>query len=155
MAKDLDWRPIQSFGWQIPPFKTLTLSVQRLRTLAAAGKVNLPEGFYADQECLRGCFCQRDRRGLAAGDRCPQPAGDNVQQSLRNLEGHAGDPEVRQFVALRLAAWLRYVFAHMRSCLIGALGSGLLALIGVTAYSFQPRHFVSLAIWIASLLPWD
>jgi hypothetical protein len=37
----------------------------------------------------------------------------------------------------------------MRSCLIGALGSGLLALIGVTAYAFQPRHFVNLAIWLA------
>jgi hypothetical membrane protein len=37
----------------------------------------------------------------------------------------------------------------MRSCLISALAGGLLALVGVTAYSFQPRHFVSLAIWLA------
>ncbi|HSS78442.1 MAG TPA: hypothetical protein VLV54_17070 [Thermoanaerobaculia bacterium] len=149
VAKDLDWRPIQSFGWQIPAFKTLTLSVRRLKALAAAGKVKLPDGTAPLDAATKEIF----ENGTDAGS--PQEiAARNQLETIFgkvcvDLQGHCSDPEVRQFVAMRVAAWLRYIFAHMRSCLIGGLASGLLALVGVTAYSFQPRHFVSLAIWLA------
>jgi hypothetical protein len=66
-----------------------------------------------------------------------------------DLRPAAGDPEVKKFLALRVAAYLRYVFAHMRNSLIGGLVSGLLAVLGVTAYVFEPKHFVSLAGWVA------
>ena len=148
VAKDLGWRPIQSFGWQIPAFKTPTLSVRRLRALVAAGKVKLPEGTDLDA-LLREIFAAETDEGSPE-----EMAGRNrleaiFSQVCLDLRERAGDPEVRQFIALRVAAWLRYVFAHMRSCLIGALSGGLMALVGVTAYSFQPRHFVSLAVWLA------
>ena len=52
-------------------------------------------------------------------------------------------------LALRVAAYLRFVFAHLRSCLIAALTSGLLALIAITTYAFEPKHFVSLGGWLA------
>jgi hypothetical protein len=148
VSKDLDWRPIQSFGWQIPAFKTPTLSVRRLRALVAAGKAKLPEGLALD-DTLKEIFENETDTGspleIAARNKLETIFG----QVCRDLQGHTGDPEVRQFVALRVAAWLRYIFAHMRSCLIGGLAGGLLALVGVTAYSFQPRHFVSLAIWLS------
>ncbi|HEX4963691.1 MAG TPA: hypothetical protein VF173_22890 [Thermoanaerobaculia bacterium] len=149
VAKDLEWRPIQSFGWQIPAFKTLTLSVRRLRALAAAGKVELENGMAPLEEAFQEVFANETDEGS------PQEIGARIRlekifsEVCKSLEGHTGDPEVRQLVALRVAAWLRYVFAHMRGSLVGALASGLLALVGVTAYSFQPRHFVSLAIWLA------
>jgi hypothetical protein len=149
VAKDLDWRPIQSFGWQIPPFKTLTLSARRLKALAAAGKVELPEGTAPLGEMLKEVFRHETDAGspreIAARNRLEEVFGE----VCRGLDGRVGDPEVRQLVALRVAAWLRYVFAHMRCCLIGALSGGVLALVGVTAYAFQPRHFVSLAIGLA------
>jgi len=149
VAKDLDWRPIQSFGWQIPPFKTLTLSVRRLKALAAAGKVELPQGTASLEDLMKEVFHYETDAGspreIAARNRLEEVfAGVCL-----GLGGRVGDPEVRQLVALRVAAWLRYVFAHMRTCLIGALASSVLALVGVTAYAFQPRHFVSLAIGIA------
>jgi len=148
VAKDLGWRPIQSFGWQIPPFKTPTLSVRRLRALVAAGKVKLPEG--TDLEAmLQEIFTAETDEGSPQEMAARNRLEGVFSQVCLALRGHAGDPEVRQFVALRVAAWLRYLFAHMRSCLIGAMTGGLLALVGVTAYSFQPRHFVSLAIWLA------
>ena len=68
-----------------------------------------------------------------------------LAQACLDLRGGIEDPEVKKFLALRVAAYLRYVFAHLRSCLIAALTSGLLALIAVTAYAFEPKHFVSLA----------
>ena len=149
VAKDLDWRPIQSFGWQIPAFKTLTLSVRRLKALVAAGKVKLPEGTAPLDATMKEIFENETDAGspreIAARNQLEATFG----QVCRDLESHVGDPEVRQFVAMRVAAWLRYIFAHMRSCLIGGLASGLLALVGVTAYSFQPRHFISLAIGLS------
>lgn len=149
VAKDLDWRPIQSFGWQIPPFKTLTLSARRLKALAAAGKVELPKDTGSLEDMVKEVFHYETDAGspreVAARNRLEEVFG----AVCRGLDGRVGDPEVRQLVALRVAAWLRYVFAHMRSCLIGALASGVLALVGVTAYAFQPRHFVSLAIGLA------
>ena len=148
VAKDLEWRPIQSFGWRIPAFKTPTVSVRRLRALAAAGKIKLPAGTELDA-VLKEIFENETDEGspgeIAARNRLEKV----FTQVCLDLHGHTGDAEVRQFVALRVAAWLRYVLAHMRSCLVGALASGLLALVGVTAYAFQPRHFVSLAIWLA------
>lgn len=148
VAKDLGWRPIQSFGWQIPAFKTFTLSVRRLKALGAAGKVKLPTGVDLDlliAEIFENETDEGTPKEMAARNRLEAI----FSQVCLDLRGRSGDPEVRQFVALRVAAWLRYIFAHMRSCLIGSLTGGLLALVSVTAYSFQPRHFVSLAIWLA------
>ncbi|HSS50530.1 MAG TPA: hypothetical protein VLX28_16460, partial [Thermoanaerobaculia bacterium] len=115
VARDLDWRPIQSFGWQIPPFKTLTLSARRLKSLAAAGKVKLPEGTPPLDDLMKEVF----RHETDAGSPREIAARNRLEEVFaavcRGLDGHAGDPEVRQLVALRVAAWLRYVFAHMRS----------------------------------------
>jgi hypothetical protein len=149
VAKDLSWRPIQSFGLQIPPFKTLTLSVRRLRSLVAAGKVTVPGGPEVLDESLREIFATESEVGsteeIAARNRLEVIFG----QACLDLQDHAADPDVRQFLALRVAAWLRYVFAHMRACLLGALICGLLALVAISAYTFQPRHFVNLAVGLA------
>jgi hypothetical protein len=149
VAKELDWRPIQSFGWKIPAFKTLTLSMYRLRALSVAGKVELPDGMKPMEDAFKDVFTNETDEGSAQEIDARSRLERRFSKVCDNLGNQTADREVRQFVALRLAAWLRYVFAHMRSCLIGALTSGLLALVGVTAYSFQPRHFVSLAIWLA------
>jgi hypothetical protein len=69
-------------------------------------------------------------------------------QACRDLRDRVDDPEVKKFLALRVAAYLRYLFAHLRSCLIGSLASALLALLAITFYVFAPKHFVSLAGWV-------
>ncbi len=149
VSKDLGWRPIQSFGWQIPPFKSLTLSRGRLRALVAAGKLKLPDGMTPLENSFKDIFAYETDDGSPQEIDARNRLERIFSEVCESFEGHAGDSEVRQFVALRVAAWLRYVFAHMRSCLIGALTCALLSLIGVTAYAFQPRHFVSLGIWLA------
>jgi hypothetical protein len=149
VAKDLEWRPIQSFSWQIPPFKTPAVSVRRLRELAAAGKVVIPGGPGSLEELLREVFANERDNGSLKEIEARNKLEEVFRQACVDLRSHAGEPEVLQFLALRVAAWLRYVFAHMRCCLIGALICGLLALVGVTAYEFQPKSFVSLAIWLS------
>ncbi len=146
VAKDLSWRPIQSFGLQLPPFKTPTLSVRRLRSLIATGKVTIPGGPEVLEETLKEIFAGETEAGspreIAARNRLEEV----FRQACLDLRQHLDDAEARQFLALRVAAWLRYVFAHMRACLLGALISSLLALVAVTLYAFQPRHFVNLAL---------
>ncbi len=149
VAKDLEWRPIQSFSWQLPPFKTPTVSVRRLRALAAAGKVVISGGPESLEALLREVFANERDNGSPKEIEARNKLEEVFRQACVDLRSHAGEPDVLQFLALRVAAWLRYVFAHMRCCLIGALTCGLLALVGVTAYEFQPKHFVSLAIWLS------
>jgi hypothetical protein len=146
VAKDLSWRPIQSFGLQLPPFKTPTLSVRRLRALIAAGKVTVPGGPEALEETLREVFAGETDEGSSKEIAARNRLEAIFRQACLDLRQHLADAEARQFLALRVAAWLRYVFAHMRASLLGALICSLLALVAVTAYAFQPRHFVNLAL---------
>ncbi len=149
ISAELDWRPIKSFGWQMPPFRTLVLSAQKLRQLVAAGRLTVP-GFPDALDVPLKAMFESERAGGSAREIENRNALARVfAQACLDLRGQIDQPDVRQFLALRVTAYLRYVFAHMRNCLIGGLASWLLALVGVTAYVFEPKHFVSLAGWLA------
>lgn len=156
IAKELDWRPIKSFGWQIPPFRSLILSVQKLRELAAAGKVDLTEYVEGQpdalEQALDGAFANEREEGSVEEIVNRNILERILSRACGKLRDDVDDPEVRKFLALRVAAYLRFVFAHLRSCLIGALSCGLLALLGVAVYAFEPKHLVSLAGWLGLAL---
>jgi hypothetical protein len=149
VGRDIGWRPIGSFGWRIPPFRMLVLSLRKLRALAAAGLVQVPGGIEALDAHLCNAFEHEAGRELAGEIESRNALEKMVAQACLDLRSRTAEPLVREFLALRVAAFLRYVFAHMRSCLIGSLVPGLLILIAVTAYTFQPKQFVSLAVWLA------
>lgn len=149
ISKELDWRPIKSFGWQIPPFRTLVLSVHKLRELVEAQKVSIA-GYPDSLDAPLKAMFEHERDGGSVKEIENRNAlGRIFAQACLDLRGQIDDPGVKQFLALRVAAYLRYVFAHMRNSLIGGLVTGLLAVLGVTAYVFEPKHFVSLAGWVA------
>ncbi|HEY4589881.1 MAG TPA: hypothetical protein VII86_11680 [Thermoanaerobaculia bacterium] len=153
ISDELDWRPIKSFGWQIPPFRSLILSVQKLRALAAAGKVDLAAYVADDPDALdhglRGTFAYEQEEGSVEEIQHRNTLERIFSRACVELRGDVEDPEVKQFLALRVAAYLRFVFAHLRNCLIGGLVSGLLALLAVNLYVFEPKHLVSLGGWVA------
>jgi hypothetical protein len=149
ISAELDWRPIKSFGWQLPPFRTLVLSVHKLRGLVDTGRVKVAGYPESLEKPLKAVF-DNERDGGSVPEIENRNALEEIfAQACLDLRSQLGEPEVKQFLALRVAAYLRYIFAHMRNCLTGALTSGLLALIGVTTYVFEPKHFVSLAGWLA------
>ena len=152
ISKELDWRPIKSFGWRIPPFRSLMLSVHKLRELAAAGKVTIAGGPGALEQALQGMFDGERSEGSVQEIENRNKLERILSQACVDLRPEIDDPEVKKFLALRVAAYLRFVFAHLRSCLIAALTSGLLALIAVTLYAFEPKHLVSLGGWLALAL---
>jgi hypothetical protein len=149
ISKELDWRPIKSFGWQIPPFRSLMLSVQKLRELVGAGKVTVAGYPDSLERALQGMFENERNEGSVQEIENRNALERIFSKACVDLRSDVDDPDVKQFLALRVAAYLRFVFAHLRSCLIAALASGLLALIAVTAYAFEPKHFVSLGGWLA------
>ena len=143
-TEDVDWKPMRSFAFQIPPFKMLVLSVQRLDVLIDAGRLKRPK----PDTLLKDVF-ESDGRGLPLDEwRYRRSLEEVFEKACDDLSGHTAIPGVREFLALRVVAYLRYVFAHLRNSLMSAVGMGLLILIGVTAYAFQPKEFVSLAIWL-------
>ncbi|MFL6260027.1 MAG: hypothetical protein ACJ76Y_09970 [Thermoanaerobaculia bacterium] len=152
ISKELDWRPIKSFGWRIPPFRSLMLSVHKLRELAAADKVTIAGGPGALEQALQGMFDGERSEGSVQEIENRNKLERILSQACLDLRPEIDDPEVKKFLALRVAAYLRFVFAHLRSCLIAALTSGLLALIAVTLYAFEPKHLVSLGGWLALAL---
>ena len=60
--------------------------------------------------------------------------------------------EIETYLAMRVVAYLRYVFAHLRSTLLSAMTCSLFLLLAVSSYAFQPKRFLSLGIWLALLL---
>ncbi len=87
-------------------------------------------------------------RSGGAGD--PLPKDKDGKPVLREREVEMR--EIETFLALRTAAWLRYVFAHLRYALASATICGLLLLVAVSCYAFQPKRFLSLGIWGGLLL---
>ncbi len=72
----------------------------------------------------------------------PLPESDPRSEELKAVE---------QFLAIRVVSYLRYVFAHLRNYLLNAMLCGLILLVGVSLYAFEPKQFLSFGIWIELL----
>ncbi|HEY4594851.1 MAG TPA: hypothetical protein VIJ02_00505, partial [Thermoanaerobaculia bacterium] len=146
LSSEVEWKPMRSFAFKTPPFKMLSLSVGKLKSLIAAGRV---KDSGVDIESLLSQVFHSEAAGLALGEwRCRRRLEDAFKQACAELRSQACSLSAREFLALRVVAYLRYVFGHLRSSLMGAIGTGMLILLAVAAYAFQPKQFVSMAIWV-------
>nr|MDP9120775.1 hypothetical protein [Acidobacteriota bacterium] len=156
LSPELAWKPLQAFSWPMPPFQTLILSLVRLKKLVRQGKLALsPEEaakLLSDLDHFLGLAFAADTEGKAAdeiGNR--ERLEELISATSRGLEPHHDDPDVQIFFAIRVAAYLRYVFAQLRSALMSALGPAFLLLLAVSAYSFEPKGVVSLGLLVLVL----
>ncbi|HEX6904574.1 MAG TPA: hypothetical protein VF789_33000 [Thermoanaerobaculia bacterium] len=158
LAPEIDWKPMRSFGFRIPPFKMLLLSIAKLRAML---EIKPLSGVSEEEvgELMRRVFEAdgRDRQGDEIDHRKALSEVFNaVCQELEKSPASLRLPAVREFLAVQIAAYLRYVFAHLRNSLIGALGTGLLLLLAVSSYAFEPKQFLSFVVWaslaVAALL---
>lgn len=180
-ATAFDWKPLRSFGWRMPRHKMSLASVQELKVLAhldllgpdGAALVG-PDGML--DSTLGGVF-EAERQGDVAAEfqrrkklqsrfAAGAHAAEASRRRLGGQEPRIADPEgklkpgpnevpvreIEKYLALRVAAWLRYIFAHLRYALLTALLCGLFVLTGVSAYAFQPKRYLSFGIWAALLL---
>jgi hypothetical protein len=162
LSEEVAWKPMRSFGWQLPRFNSLELSIRRLQALLRADRSGRPDHL-ALPPSLGGTFLDdlsRRISGAFAADSEGSPALQierrrKLQRFLvkasRQLGSVRGDPEIEDFLALRVVAYLRYVFAELRGYLMGGLFPGLLLLIAISSYAFEPKSFCSLGM-LAALL---
>lgn len=180
-APAIDWKPLRSFGWRMPRHKMSIASIQELRVLARldvlgpdGAALTAPDGTL--DRTLGGIFeaeRQKDvageyhlRKSLQSRFAASAHRAEAVRRELGGQEPRIADPEgklkpgphevqlreIEKYLALRVAAWLRYIFAHLRYALLTAMLCGLFVLTGVSAYAFQPKRFLSFGIWAALLL---
>lgn len=156
-----DWKPLRSFGWRMPRHKMSLLSAEALQTLTRRGVLGADGAALAPAEALdRGlaAVIQADQdRNLAAEIRARQELQKWFMKSAHALEQARPQvpaapkevaEEIDKFLALRVVGWIRYVFGHLRFSLISAMTCGLFVLVGVSAYAFQPKRYLSLGIWV-------
>jgi hypothetical protein len=162
LAKEVSWKPMRSFGWQLPRFNSLELSIRRLQALLRADRSDRPDHLALPPSLDSTFLDDLSRRisGAFAADGGDLPARQierrgELQRSLlaasRQLGTVRGDPEVEDFLASRVVAYLRYVFAQLRGYLMGGLFPGLLLLVAVSCYAFEPKSFCSFGL-LAALL---
>jgi hypothetical protein len=163
LAGEVAWKPMRSFGWQLPRFNSLELSIRRLQALLRPDRSDRPDHL-ALPPALDAAFLDDLSRRISstfAADSEGTPAQQierrrKLQRVLvrasRQLGGVRGDPEIEDFLALRVVAYLRYVFSHLRGYLMGGLFPGLLLLIAVSSYAFEPKSFCSLGLLVALLV---
>lgn len=157
-ASFFDWKPLRSFGWRIPRHKMSLLSFEAQKGLTrhgvrgADGQPLVPN---PDLDAALGAMIQAEQNGdLEAEVRIRQELQSRLEASAWILERArplpSGDlaTEVDRFVALRVVSWIRYVFAHLRFSLISAMACSLFVLVGVSAYAFQPKRYVSFGLWV-------
>lgn len=148
LAPDLEWRPMKSFALRIPPFRGLVVSVRKLEALSRRVKVQVEEHDEAFDRPLAEILEVDGREDAEAEIANRKRLEQLLDRGIEALAPLAKLADVREVLALRVAVYLRYVFSHMRSALLGAVTSGLLALVAVHSYRFEPKQFISLALWV-------
>lgn len=158
LAPELDWKPMRSFGFRIPPFRMLILSAEKLKALLEVRPLTWVSASDLDR-LMRQVFDSEGRDMRDSEVRRRQELEHLFSRACGELAYSHGAmrlPAVREFLAVRIAVYLRYVFAHLRNCLMGTMGTGLLLLLAVSSYKFEPKQFLSFVVWaglaVAALL---
>jgi hypothetical protein len=158
----LSWTPMMGLVRRVPTFTDIEASVRYARSLLGPGPESdalgssLHEGLASE---IRG-----DREGASRHKRevrseLNRLAGEVARQlephwSRRGLQAAPENDRValaEEFLASRVVAFLRHVFAQLRNLLL-FVSFGLILLLGAsTSYPFQPRQLLLTFQWIAVL----
>jgi hypothetical protein len=156
LQPEVGWKPLQSFGWRWPGFNLLVLSTRRLLGLVRPDRPPLLEGAtetYVEQ--LSRLLAQSLDSGGSAQEKLSSrrrleqllcAASREVKTGGGGQSGGGGEAGVESFLALRLIAYVRYIFSHLRSFVIGGLFPLLLLLFAVTSYAFEPKRLLSFGL---------
>jgi hypothetical protein len=147
LSGELHWKPMQAFSWPIPPFETLILSLVKIKQLAKRRLLTLTDAQRESLDRVLGLAFDADTRGditreISSREELASLIAD-VGGQLAQLRGNN---RVEDFFAIRVAAYLRYVFAQLRNSLMSALAPALLVLIAASAYTFEPKGAVSFGL---------
>ncbi|HSS48280.1 MAG TPA: hypothetical protein VLX28_04980, partial [Thermoanaerobaculia bacterium] len=140
ISPQVNWNPMKSFGWRMPNFDLVILSAEKVKAfLPQANSVDL---------WLEKAF-EAERTGTLSDEIAARRNLDRTfSRACRVLAAKESEPAVADFLAIRLVVYIRYVFSHLRHCLTAALVSGLFLTAAVRAYTFEPKQFFSICLWM-------
>jgi hypothetical protein len=146
VSKEVDWKPMRSFGWQMPTFQTIILSAAKFeqvdwRQRKEEVRSLLDKVFDAEQQDS----WKKERRARRKLQRI-------FSETCQDLAKARATPEIDDFFAVRMVAYLRPVLSHMRDALLASMVSGLLILAAVRTYAFEPQQLLSFGLWGALLV---
>jgi hypothetical protein len=140
------WNPMK-FSWYTPSFAALEQSVERLQRLIdrrlappSAGRPG-PDQLLDKirKSCNQGRFCQEVE--------IQKEMNALLKEADTALAAERGRRGVERYYAARLITYLRHVFTQMRYATIGALSTGMAAIVAVATYAFEPKKLLLLIIW--------
>ncbi|HEX9671502.1 MAG TPA: hypothetical protein VGC93_18690 [Thermoanaerobaculia bacterium] len=150
IGKEVGWKPISSFSWRMPSFRLLVLSARKLKAVEAHSTVDLTgEGTVALDAVLADFFRAEEARNLKRELTARRKLRKAFDAAVARLDPAAGGEAVTAFLAVRVVAYLRYVFLHLRQSLVAALGTWLFVLAAVSSYAFEPKRWMNLGLWLA------
>jgi hypothetical protein len=146
IAKEVDWKPMRSFGWQMPTFQTVVLSAAKFERV----------DWRQRKEEVRGLLdeiFEAERQDSLTEERSARRKLQKIfSQACHDLAKAKATPEIDDFFAVRMVAYLRPVLSHMRNALLASMASGLLTLAAVRTYAFEPQQLLSFGLWGALLV---
>jgi hypothetical protein len=146
ISPQVNWTPMKSFGWQMPNFNLLVLSAEK-------SKQFLPPKDASDVDRELERLFEAEREGNLKDELAARrKLNHTFSRICRTLASRRDNPAVEDFLATRVVAYIRHIFSHMRHCLTEALASGMLLMMAVRVYAFEPKQFFSLCLW-AVMIP--
>lgn len=138
ISGQIAWNPMRSFGWHMPKFQMLVLAAEKFH----------PVGRLEDRtrldDLLKKVFQAPPQSRKEIETR--SELGAFLDGVSEQLAGGVAHPAVADFFAVRLVAYVRHIFAHLRDCLAAAMICGVLLLLAVRTYAFEPKQFVSVGV---------
>jgi hypothetical protein len=142
VGPEAGWKPTH-FTWYEPEFSILKRSVERLQRLVAA-EVSGQPGL---SRLLKDTFTEAHNGRLDKEIELRKELDRRLCLACNSLGDLRHLPAVQDFYAIRLIAYLRWVFHQLRYSLMGAMGCGLSLIVGTSTLAFQPKGYISLVLW--------
>jgi hypothetical protein len=147
ISAKIAWKPMKSFAWPLPVFKMAALSVEQLEAVSRRPEYRGLSDAHEAWRRLEEVFAAHQKRSFAEEARARKALSQALAEGGEQLRHHVQDPAVAAFFAVRLAAYLRNAFAHMRYCLIGTMTAAGLLLMAIRTYAFEPKQHIFMCVW--------
>src|SRR6202158_5166018 len=146
VAPAVGWKPLQLLGYQ-PTVGVVTQSVVQLQRLIRLQLV--PRRYDPDslQWILRQTFRGASEGSLGVEVEARQGPNRRFEEACLDLQDQASWPTISDFLAVRLIAYLRYVFGQLRFSVLEATFTGLPLMMAAATYAFQPKRLATLFLW--------
>jgi hypothetical protein len=146
VAPEMEWQPTHFSRYQ-PSFTAVKRSADRLQRLIDRRVVVEPPGLDDLSHLLESLITATGEGRISAELGCRDALALRCAWAVEFLAGRLAVQGVKPFYAVRLIAYLQHVFNQLRYSIMGAMACDLALIGGASTFAFQPKSFLTLALW--------